>query len=149
MITNLLPEHCVFLGMKWFGILLLCISIISSCAKDGEGDFSRSNTILRLGEATTVADDYEFRVDSLQDSRCPKGVECIWAGQVEVQIMAAKEGEEQLISLCLGPSEPCQSQDTFRDIRITLDSVAPYPQIEQEILAEDYLIFVTIESAMR
>lgn len=72
------------------------------------------------GPATSLSVTVEPR-QVVSDSRCPSGVQCIWAGTVEVRtvISTAVAHGEHVLTL----GEP---QD-FGDFEVVLDEVAPYP----------------------
>ncbi|HWK57018.1 MAG TPA: hypothetical protein VNQ80_06765 [Parapedobacter sp.] len=87
--------------------------------------------VIGLGDTYYDAEhDFRIRVDSLLgDSRCPEGVQCVWAGNAGVRFEIIAEGNyRHLFDLNThgGPKFP---QDTvINDIRFRLIDVAPYPK---------------------
>ncbi len=66
----------------------------------------------------------------MQDSRCPQGVQCFWAGTVKVRVRLESEGNVQEVELELG--RPI----TFVGQRVALTSVTP-ASIENQIIPKD------------
>lgn len=79
------------------------------------------------GEGVTV----QFS-DVLEDSRCPQGVSCVWAGNVEIAVQL--DGRETSLNSNLDPGEA-----VVGSYHITLVSVSPYPKVRQEIPEEEYV----------
>ena len=80
-------------------------------------------------------------VEIVSDSRCPKGVQCIWAGEVSslIEIDYQNQKKEMVLKL-LGSGE---GEDLFADYKISF-SVEPYPEYGKELKAEDYRLHLTI-----
>ena len=60
-----------------------------------------------------------------EDSRCPKGVHCIWAGQVIAELHI--EGKPALLTLP-GGRDNAKAQTDSQGFRIELQAVNPYPE---------------------
>lgn len=79
-------------------------------------------------------------LEVVEDSRCPAGVECIWAGQVIVLITKeSKKGESEQIRLKLDDSF------SFAGKHITLVDVLPAPRTTGDISPEEYFFTFTIK----
>lgn len=104
---------------------------------------------LRVGERVEVEGSELslafVRVDS--DSRCPKDVICIWAGEAKLvfraRVGSSEEGELVLIS----PGEKARA--AFGRYRIEVVALAPEPDSRRKIAPEDYVatLRVTEEQA--
>lgn len=71
-----------------------------------------------------------------EDSRCPKGVDCIWAGNGRVVVHVSKNGKKAA-SLELNTGvEP--KQHRFLNYDIKLVSLNPYPQKDVKLNRSDY-----------
>ncbi|MGK7370041.1 MAG: hypothetical protein ACNS64_07480 [Candidatus Halalkalibacterium sp. M3_1C_030] len=68
----------------------------------------------------------------LEDSRCPEGVTCVWAGNAQVALVL--NDNETKFNTYLEPQEI-----TIAGFRVELISVSPYPVYEQDIAKEDYV----------
>lgn len=91
------------------------------------------------GESLTI--DFDNIVD---DSRCPNGVDCIWEGQAEVNLLLNKTKE---ILVIMRAGQEALAKDTLGNIIVTLLDVSPYPDVKNElpIPAEDYAIDIQVE----
>jgi hypothetical protein len=87
-----------------------------------------------------------------EDSRCPEGVNCIWAGaalaQVEVMGTSTRPTILNLASIDF-PGRNYRQSAEFNGYIITLQDVAPYPKQQEgtTALAGKYKIGITIKKA--
>jgi hypothetical protein len=99
------------------------------------------NTGFVLGikqEATLQDADLLIRfVSVVKDSRCPKGVKCIWEGDAEVLIEVKKGRETELLNL--HTSQRFKQEEMFESFRIKLTALTPYPEKDVEINPEKYM----------
>jgi hypothetical protein len=88
--------------------------------------------ITSMGQATTAMNVSITPKELISDSRCPVGVQCVWAGTVEVKALAttAVSHGEQIFKLGV----PAQ----FGNFNITLIEVTPARLQEQAISASEY-----------
>jgi hypothetical protein len=83
-------------------------------------------------------------VEVLEDSRCPEGVNCIWAGNARIRIEVSKDGKNPK-AFELDTNGPTASID-FECFRIALKSVAPYPKADKPTDRANYkATFVVID----
>lgn len=68
----------------------------------------------------------------VSDSRCAEGVQCIWAGTVEVRTVISSKVAHGEHVLTLGKPQ------TFGDYTVTLTEVTPYPQANTPIPESSY-----------
>lgn len=71
---------------------------------------------------TTCSKDLQATVTKIMDSRCPKGVTCVWAGTVNVELQL---NDQAVVNLAIG-----KQKDTLfnnRNYSFTLVDVVPYP----------------------
>ena len=126
--------------MMRFACLLILLAI--SCA-DG------SNTKrpvelgqefdLRIGETASItAERYYVGFSSVtEDSRCPEGVDCIWAGNAVVRASISKvNGRQESVDLNTGlePKEKLNGGYRLRLVRLR-----PYPKKDETIGKKDYV----------
>jgi len=72
----------------------------------------------------------------LNDSRCPGGAACIWAGNGEVVIEVAGKNKKQVVATLntmLAPKEIA-----YKGFKIKLVALSPYPKINEPIDPKDY-----------
>lgn len=68
-----------------------------------------------------------------EDSRCPSGVQCAWAGQAVVQISVyTPDGKAVGYNLLLGGTRPNDDQATSGAYTIRLRALDPLPSSESE-----------------
>ena len=87
-----------------------------------------------------LQNDVTVRVDSLVDSRCPQGVQCIWAGNAVVKATLSKANDQKQVRLVLGP-DPANAMSQRSDstgvvlsgttYSVVLRDVTPYPKVNQ------------------
>ncbi|MCL9809633.1 hypothetical protein [Flavobacterium luminosum] len=83
----------------------------------------------------------------LNDSRCPEGVQCIWAGEITFEV-AAYENRNlvEQIQLTLSPNKEAAAINWFnkhlpqQKAQITKVSILPYPKKEKNIEPTEYYI---------
>lgn len=77
-----------------------------------------------------------------EDSRCPQGVECVWAGNGKVLLKLSKARKHSArMSLNTGVDP---KQDTYRGYDVKLVSLSPYPKKDVKIKKRDYVATLVI-----
>ena len=56
---------------------------------------------LTVHESGQLPSGISVRIDSIQDSRCPAKVQCIWAGRVEVKVLLSQFRNSESVCLVL------------------------------------------------
>jgi hypothetical protein len=94
--------------------------------------------ILKVGETVKFSDSSVKLTRVFDDSRCPTGVTCIWAGTVniEVEIFDGSVTTKQVINL--GKSVKTKNQN------ISFVSATPYPKQDVSVLEKDYVITLEV-----
>ena len=80
-------------------------------------------------EAISTTSPMGIRLISVEDSRCPKDVTCIWAGMVLVTLQTSEPGKNQLtFELALGAANEVEkTYAQWNENYLVLKSVEPYP----------------------
>ena len=80
-------------------------------------------------EAFSTTSPMGIRLISVEDSRCPKDVTCIWAGMVRVTLQTSEPGKNQLtFELALGAANEVEkTYAQWNENYLVLKSVEPYP----------------------
>ena len=81
-------------------------------------------------EAVIRGENLRLRFDDvLEDSRCPKDVECFWTGQARIVIRALQAGDSTTLEFNTNPA-PGQNRQSIPlgDYTIQLWSLDPYPR---------------------
>ena len=97
----------------------------------------------------------------VEDSRCPEGVQCIWAGNATVDLalngVTTEGGTTKHVTMCLGDCRTVSSSTGFQVIdtldenfagqkyRFILESVNPKARLDSTRKKQDYSIVLKIE----
>lgn len=134
--------------MKKLVIILLGIFlagyVLAGC---GEGQASASlgdKFGLKIGETANVAsENLTLKFEKvLNDSRCPDGAMCIWAGQAQALVTIELNGKKEQITLTQMGSSDSTIQN-YAQYKISFN-VTPYPKLNQTISNSDYRLNLTI-----
>lgn len=85
-------------------------------------------------------------IEVTEDSRCPTGVDCIWAGnaKVKVQIIGSHRSQVFEFNTNLGPKG-----DVFDGWAITIDNLTPHPHADKPVDKKLYKVKFAIERLSR
>ena len=78
---------------------------------------------------------------ALNESRCPTGVTCVWAGDCAVTVLARVEGAVDTLVLHTHDTMD-QSLPTHGGTTISLLDVSPYPAAGKSVSQADYIISI-------
>lgn len=102
---------------------------------------------LQIGEQKAAAGATDMIVHFTQvteDSRCPKGVNCVWEGEAVAELVLGKMGADTL-ALTYRPGREKASVGRASGYSFRLIEVNPYPEKGQTIEKEDYQIVLEIK----
>ncbi len=88
-------------------------------------------------------------IDVLEDSRCPTGTTCVWAGRAKMLIEVTEEGQDPIQKeLILGkklPGEYTGDSIFFNEaFTIKVVGLTPYPSVENKIEKESYTLLLVV-----
>ncbi len=120
--------------MKRLSGFLIVGTILFSACKSSETTPTDSIS-LGLHQSGRLGSEIVVRVDSIQDSRCPTGVTCVWAGQAKVKLLLSKDTDSTSARLFLGPDpgnsnrRPDSTTVSLKSemYKVILREVNPYP----------------------
>ncbi|MEM4366749.1 MAG: hypothetical protein QW035_01300 [Candidatus Anstonellales archaeon] len=103
---------------------------------------------LRIGEAALIKGHgiYIKVGDVAADSRCPEGVQCVWAGEAVV-IVEAYKGSVLLGVFNLSTLDQTKRAGGFGSYSVELVKVEPAKQAGKNIAKEDYIIKLSVSRA--
>lgn len=89
-------------------------------------------------------------VDVLTDSRCPKDVTCVWAGEVVILVEIKKDDASvEQRNLTFQPGKGVNKEHMLlfssENMKITAYKVMPYPDTKDKIKKENYYLQLEIE----
>ena len=86
--------------MKQFTLIPLAALALSGCVTlDPDSD---GITRARFGETAKIGDVRISPLKLLEDSRCPKDVQCVWAGQVRITAVVTWQARVQQVEITQG-----------------------------------------------
>jgi hypothetical protein len=99
---------------------------------------------IRVGQWVTVEGE-RLRVtfnSVAEDSRCPEGVQCVWAGNAKVVLRLSKARKRaSTMSLNTGVDP---KQGTYRGYEVKLVKLDPYPKEGRRIRRRDYVATLVV-----
>lgn len=103
-----------------FLLLILAVGVFSVEAKTDQTVAVKIN-----GQKTAAASKLTIKFDSLiEDSRCAKGVQCVWAGNARIRIVVSKGGKSETFDLNTNLNPRAVS---FAGYEIKFTALTPYP----------------------
>lgn len=81
-------------------MLAAVLAMLAACAAPAviaDGPADQASAEARLGETVRLGDLSVRPIAVLEDSRCPSGVQCIWAGRLRLRAAISGVGETELI----------------------------------------------------
>jgi hypothetical protein len=104
-----------------------------------------SNVVLQSGTAVLIpgTDQIVQFIRVIEDSRCARGVTCIWAGEVKVLLISGSRGTQarEDHEVVVGGSF------TTGGYSVTLTQVEPEPVADQKIAPNDYRVALKLAKA--
>ncbi len=115
--------------MKHFALIPLAALALSGCMTMRDNDGSGS---ARFGQTARVGDLRVTPLRLLEDSRCPQGVQCVWAGQVRIGVSVSSGSRVDFYELT--QSKPV----TVSRGQLVLAEVTPPRLADRSIRLQDY-----------
>jgi hypothetical protein len=129
---------------KWLILPLVLIFLLGCGPSDINANLGEKFTLAIGQSARITSEGMEVNfIEVIADSRCPEGVQCIWAGEASslIEISSADAGW-RIVLTQPGPTEPPQTD--FFDY-VIIFSLQPYPKAGEEIKDKDYRLELKIE----
>jgi hypothetical protein len=100
---------------------------------------------LRVGESVKVpTTDVKVTLEAIvEDSRCPTGTTCIWAGDATVSVAIAS-GNSSPSKFALHTNGQFAQQAEHSGVQVRLTDVAPYPTVDGPPRREAYRVSFSI-----
>jgi hypothetical protein len=123
--------------------LLICLLCVTGCDENspiGPTPSLNERFTLAPGEVARIGD-VDLRLEFVRvsgDSRCPADAVCIQGGDAIVQLRASDDdgGDSTLLGLHTGDAS--QASAVYRQARITLVELQPYPFSSRTIAPDEY-----------
>jgi hypothetical protein len=136
--------------MKRLIILVFSLVLIATLAVGCNSGTTISASLgrqftLSIGQTASISSeklDIKF-LDITEDSRCPKDVTCIWAGQVSCALKLKSGGKAESVKLTQPGLADAGSRQKLGAYTYIFN-VEPYPESGREIQKKDYLLLMTV-----
>ena len=125
--------------------LLVAISLASGACHSANVAVLGEESVLKIGDCICVEGE-ELQIKFLEvtgDSRCPKGVTCIWAGEVSCTVEIEYRESINRLTLTEPGLTDWPPERSFREYRLVYH-VEPYPVAGVEIAEDDYRLHLTV-----
>ena len=110
-------------------------------AGESVSDPTRSYNMKPGDEVPVLGTDFTMTIAKVEDSRCPEGVNCIWAGSVGVELLFCGPKAER--SARLNTNAPPRAVK-YRGRYFRITQVGPRKIDGQEIKSSDYRITIEV-----
>ena len=122
--------------------VVACVVLLGGTRVASASGRTNCNLKIRAGRTATLpSENLRVRFVSVaNDSRCPKGVECVWAGNVEVLLeVGTRSGRaKKTLRLNTNASPERPAEDEYRGYTIKLVDLKPYPRAGRKIRPSEY-----------
>lgn len=110
--------------------------------------FAGQTMTMRIGQTKKTTGNVQVKlVEVVEDSRCPIGAECIWAGRAVLRVeVKGKNGKVQTAELEVGNAA---SAVTIDGIKISILSLTPHPNVDKQLSVKDYLAKITVQRSSK
>ena len=128
------------------GIFVCLLLLTSSCVASNEVKVRLGEEFsLKSGQVAVISDEnlkIEF-VEVTGDSRCPKGVTCIWEGRVSCLAEITYRGSLDSLVLTEPGLTNFPPEQSFHGYKLAYH-IEPYPQAGAEIAEDEYRLHLKI-----
>ncbi|MBT8257566.1 MAG: hypothetical protein KJO49_03775 [Bacteroidia bacterium] len=131
-------------------ILLLCFTLaVSFSGLAQDKNYASYFTSLNFGDTFTQGELQVVFAELVTDSRCPKSVNCIRAGEAKIGVDIYMRGEFIETRELIFPAEGTVSEKNnlmfvTNDIRLMAVALAPYPNYPDQLSETDYIVEIKV-----
>jgi hypothetical protein len=129
-------------------ILLISVFLLAGCSPE-----NGNNTQVSLGQEFNlpVGQTVDVKGENLtikfvsvtNDSRCPSGAQCIWAGEAKCQMSINDHGSVSEVILTVSGGSDAIDQEFYKSYKASFKLV-PYPEVGKQISSTDYQLIMTL-----
>jgi len=136
--------------MKYFLVLMFSLMMGSLFAQEND-------SIINFSAEMDLGEVFSFENKSIQfkkvitDSRCPKDVTCIWAGEAKVLIAVMENGrevEEKIITLAVKKDFQLSFLNSEVIYSINALNLYPYPTSTHKIKESEYCLIIQLNKKL-
>jgi hypothetical protein len=142
--SYLLTWRCGMNKIFLLGILTVLALVVGGCGKSNPNQIQVSaNTAFDLAVGKTAivkGESISIKFDSVtEDSRCPTGVTCIWAGQAKCNMSVVQNGVTTPVVLTQSGGSEGTMQGFAGKYQVSF-LLNPYPRAGSQIKPQDYVL---------
>lgn len=127
-------------------IILLLFSAFAKAQDTTKVEVPKIYVKAYQGAATSINHTSLRLVQVLQDSRCPKGADCIWAGNAKVEVEIINEKGDKITKQVTINGLQAPAVYTEDGLEIFIRGLAPYPTTGSKINPSDYYLRVEVKN---
>ncbi|CAM3574537.1 hypothetical protein FLGE108171_03850 [Flavobacterium gelidilacus] len=135
--------------MRYFAPIIALFIFISCASKQVANE---NEILINATSKVNVGNDYEMKISKIvSDSRCPEGVTCVWAGEVQLELEIYKNQKlEKLETLSINYKKLEENKTFFArylssDKKVKDILVQPIKKEGQNIELKEYVLKVELE----
>jgi len=134
--------------MKYLLIVMLILFPMVTNAQNDQADPPKIAIKVPLDNSVTIKGITVKFIEVVEDSRCPKDVNCIWAGRAIVKVEVDAKGKKREEILIFGETRPGETKNQIlystTDWMLKGLTLNPYPQAARSEGTE-YVLLITEE----
>ena len=135
--------------MRYFAPIIALFIFISCASKQVANE---NEILINATSKVNVGNDYEMKISKIiSDSRCPEGVTCVWAGEVQLEVEIYKNQKlEKLETLSINYKN-IELNKKFFNLYVPSDKIIkdiliqPIKKEGQNIELKEYVLKVKLE----
>ena len=128
-----------------FNIIGLILAGCSTEANTPTGPSLGQQFTLPVGQSVSIkGENLNIKFDKVtNDSRCPTGVQCIWAGEAKCQMSVTSNGLVSTVVLTVSGASEAEGQQLVQNYKANFQ-LQPYPEAGKQIAEQDYKLIMTV-----
>jgi hypothetical protein len=132
----------IFSVLGFFTVALLFLAVGPSCSNETIS-LGREFTLPAGKTASVSGEDLSLEfVAVTADSRCPAGVQCVWAGEAKCRLSVVYRGSVYDMTLTQ-PGGSSGVEELFQVYKVNF-KLEPYPEYGKQIAPSDYRLVMTV-----
>jgi hypothetical protein len=134
----------VFLVIGFLSILLLLPAVGLSCSAANVTASLGQEFTLPAGQTAVISgENLKLKFVEVEgDSRCAKGVECVWAGEAKcLMLITYYKSLSSVVFTQSGGNE--NNQEVFQQYKVSF-KLEPYPEYGKQIAPSEYKLVMTV-----
>ncbi len=134
--------------LRGISLLVIIVFWLAGCSSGNANETTASlgqEFILPVGQTVVVNNrELVIKFESVTtDSRCPKGVTCVWAGEAKCQMQITYKGSIAKVVFTESGGTDGYSQNIFENYTAYF-KLEPYPEAGKQIGSNDYRLLLRI-----